>query len=339
MILQTLQGAGRTCRYLITKASYIVPYSCIIITVITLAAFVLRPANHDIIPACHAFTPTYSRTKSISTTGTAVRLGKSSQSQRRLLTGSIKYYNFKKDWYLNIGSNDENINNKYDKEERMEGGDDVATSLELDEHEETLLRIAMKIKLKSDLTSEQHQERSIDDVIQNLCRYCQSYPFAAVLPVQPLQYYPLQVKSTLSSSSGTTYCNGIVEIQFLRKKTPERGSLDGGIRFYLLINPPDHENMQENSIHVSSQLSPIDTAVESVNIELIAKRNSHGQVIQKIMSEKIIITNFISSFLGKTSNPNVITTPQTTIVPSPIIQQQQEQNSILQIQSIYHKWM
>ena len=54
----------------------------------------------------------------------------------------------------------------------------------------------------------------INEAIDSLRMYLRRYPFAAILPVQPLNYIP--------SETG-------VNVIFLRKKTQEKGSVDGGI--------------------------------------------------------------------------------------------------------------
>jgi len=78
-----------------------------------------------------------------------------------------------------------------------------------------------------------------------------NYPYASLLPVQPLQYFP--------SDDG-------VNITFLRKKTKEKGSVDGGIRIHVYL---DKEN------------------VGYLYIEAV--RNAEGQTVQKIFSEKIVV--------------------------------------------------
>lgn len=123
-----------------------------------------------------------------------------------------------------------------------------------------------------------------ETAIEKLSRYCQSFPFAAVLPVQPLQYLP------------TT--DGGVEVKFLRKKTKEKGSMDGGIRFFV---------------------SP-----ERDGIDVVAKRNSQGQTVSKMFSEKLVVQAFVKSVTGKDDS-------STTTNPPP--------TDVASLSSVFHKWM
>lgn len=129
---------------------------------------------------------------------------------------------------------------------------------------------------------------SINDLIdrgtafQRLSKYCQSFPFAAVLPVQPLQYLPTD--------------DGGVDVRFLRKKTKEKGSLDGGIRFFL--------------------------SNDAGGIDLVAKRNSRGQSVSKIFSEKLVVLAFIKRVTGEETDK---TSPPPT--------------DVVTLSSIFHKWM
>ena len=91
--------------------------------------------------------------------------------------------------------------------------DDVG-SFEFDaSNAETLLRINFSFNDDAD-----------DDgrlALSAVQQYCQTFPFAAVLPVQPLTYIPVQLPDG----------NPAVKVSFLRKKTAEKGSIDGGILF------------------------------------------------------------------------------------------------------------
>jgi hypothetical protein len=159
--------------------------------------------------------------------------------------------------------------------------------------EETLLCISMTLQ----------PDVALDDALASISKFCQTFPFAAVLPVQPLFYIPVAE-------------DGGVEIKFMRKKTPERGSNDGGIRFFLRTVTDDSD--PENTL-------------PSPSIELTAKRNSNGQVITKIMAEKLVIVNFVRSFAGDDQNTtaNVLQKFNKT---SPTA-------NFVHIQSMYHKWM
>ena len=113
-------------------------------------------------------------------------------------------------------------------------------------NEETLLRLALSVNEGAD----RNQAR------KELSKYCQSFPFAVVLPVQPLMYIPTD--------------QGGVEIRFLRKKTAEKSSVDGGICFF----------------------------IDADTLEVTAKRNSLGQSVPKMFAEKLVITNFVAGIAG-----------------------------------------
>lgn len=118
------------------------------------------------------------------------------------------------------------------------------------ETEETLLKIHLGVQAGVPL----------DAAKKVVSKYSQSFPFAAVLPVQPLQYLP-------TDDDG-------VEVRFLRKKTDMKSGVDGGIRFFVQDDGDD-------------------------GIDVTAKRNSVGQTIQKMMAEKLVVTAFVSGITGE----------------------------------------
>jgi hypothetical protein len=140
------------------------------------------------------------------------------------------------------------------------------------DNEETLMKLHFSI---NDLVDK-------GTAFQRLSKYSQSFPFAAILPVQPLHYLPTD--------------DGGVDIRFLRKKTTEKGSLDGGIRFFL--------------------------SDDGHGIDLVAKRNSQGQTVSKIFSEKLVILAFIRRVTGE---------EQEKTIPPP--------TDVVTLSSIFHKWM
>ena len=87
-----------------------------------------------------------------------------------------------------------------------------------------------------------------------------------------------------------------MDVRFLRKKTKEKGSLDGGIRFFV---SEDREG-----------------------IDIVAKRNSRGQTVSKIFSEKLVVQSFMKRISGEEVDP---TSPAPT--------------DIVSIESVFHKWM
>eukprot|EP00957_Ditylum_brightwellii_P174040 13250996-Ditylum_brightwellii.AAC.1 len=82
--------------------------------------------------------------------------------------------------------------------------DDTITKKEDEEEEETLLCVNFSI----------HDISQQDVALDTIRSYVCSFPFAAVLPVQPLTYLPTDDRRGL-------------DVTFLRKKTKEKGSVDG----------------------------------------------------------------------------------------------------------------
>ena len=120
------------------------------------------------------------------------------------------------------------------------------------DQEETLMQIHL-------VSNNNNNNENNDAAKEEISRYTQRFPFAAILPVQPLQYLPAP--------------DGGVEVKFLRKKTKEKGSIDGGIRFFL--------------------------REERGGFDVIAKRNSKGQTVSKMFSEKLVILAFIKGISGE----------------------------------------
>lgn len=151
-----------------------------------------------------------------------------------------------------------------------------------DQDEETLLRIRLKVK----------PGVSADDALTKVQRYTQSFPFAAVLPVQPLQYLPTH--------------DGGVDVLFLRKKTQEKGSIDGGIRFFVRGDSRDENSQEEESV---------------TGIDILAKRNSQGQSIPKTFSEKLVVQTFVKGLSGEETVGQVAPT------------------EAVSVESIFHPWL
>jgi hypothetical protein len=175
---------------------------------------------------------------------------------------------------------------------------------------------------------------TLNDALLCISKFCQTFPFAAVLPVQPLFYIPMKD-------------DGGVEIRFLRKKTPDRSGVDGGIRFFLRSAVPDGNDDDNNYDTANYDPSCSNNGEQPNNrnpspiVELIAKRNSNGQVITKIIAEKLVITNFVASFMAKTdtttgTTTSTVTTPNevqlVSTTSSPV-------NNVVHVKSMYHKWM
>ena len=140
------------------------------------------------------------------------------------------------------------------------------------DEEETLMRLRLSLKPNVD----------VDDALQKVQFYAQSFPFAAILPVQPLQYLPTH--------------DGGVDVLFLRKKTKEKGSLDGGMRFFV--------------------------TQDGDGIDVLVKRNSQGQVISKMFSEKMVVQAFVKGISGEENE-------RTGIAPTDVVA----------VESVFHKWL
>lgn len=112
-------------------------------------------------------------------------------------------------------------------------------------HEDLLLKISFSVK----------DGKSTSEAKELLNSYIASFPFSAVLPVQPLTYIPRE--------DG----NG-VDVSFLRKKTKEKGAIDGGMHFI--------------------------TEVNDDVISLVVMRDSEGQTVSKAFTEGLVIKSFVS---------------------------------------------
>lgn len=146
----------------------------------------------------------------------------------------------------------------------------------MDDSEETLLRLRLSVKDGVDTA----------DALAAVQLYTQSFPFAVILPVQPMQYLP-----TL---------HGGVDVLFLRKKTQQKGSVDGGMKFFISAAKDDDENA----------------------IDVVVKRNSQGQVVSKMFSEKLIIQSYMKAFAGDEDE---------RIPAAP--------TDVVSVESVFHKWL
>ena len=172
--------------------------------------------------------------------------------------------------------------NEYRNLLRSSASDDDTKSVYetfLDETDETLLRINFSFEDASD-------ETALDAVRQ----YTKSFPFAAVLPVQPLTYLPVKMPDDELA----------LKVTFLRKKTEEKDSKDGGMIFQCKIAPTDED--------------------DGVKINLIAKRVSKGQTVSKIFSEKQIIMAFVNG-LDEERGKIIL------------------DNGNVQVESVFHQWL
>lgn len=136
----------------------------------------------------------------------------------------------------------------------------------VDALDETLLRINFSVVQGAGMF-----ESYANNALESVRSYTKSFPFAAVLPVQPLTYLPIDLPD------GTP----ALKVTFLRKKTAEKGSQDGGIMFTSrLVSEEDYSDSEGLENY-------------SLRIELQAKRIKEGQTIPKVFSEKQICLAFI----------------------------------------------
>lgn len=148
--------------------------------------------------------------------------------------------------------------------------------------EETLLRIHLSVKSSDDGVA-----TTVEKALERVQDYTQSFPFAAVLPVQPLQYLPT--------------IDGGVDLLFLRKKTKEKGSVDGGLRFFVRA-------MEGNG--------------NGSGIDVLVKRNSKGQSISKSFTEKLVVQAYVQGISGESDG-------KTGKAPTDLVS----------VESVFHKWL
>ena len=131
--------------------------------------------------------------------------------------------------------------------------------------DETLLRINFSVVQGAGIF-----ESYANNALESVRSYTNSFPFAAILPVQPLTYVPTKLQDGSPA----------LKVTFLRKKTAEKGSQDGGIVFTSrLVSEEDCDpDGLENYV---------------LRIELQARRIREGQTIPKVFSEKQICLAFI----------------------------------------------
>jgi hypothetical protein len=127
-------------------------------------------------------------------------------------------------------------------------------------------------------------DKPVGQCLQHITDYTQSFPFAVVLPVQPLLYLPTG--------------DGGVELKFLRKKTDVKSGIDGGIRFF--VRQRERESTMDE-LPEAGEDEKLDMDEEpskqDVVIEIIAKRNSKGQSISKLFAEKLVIQAFVKGII------------------------------------------
>jgi hypothetical protein len=172
-----------------------------------------------------------------------------------------------------------------------------------DVQEEMLMCVQMQWISVADLSPTQTEALLYD--------YVRSFPFAAVLPVQPLTYLPTP---------------GGVDVTFLRKKTATKPTNDGGIRFVL-------EPVQPSSLEQGADAE----GTPSTSWILTARRNSEGQSVQKLFSEKLIVQELLDGLTG--ASQRFAAAPATTSAEQDGTTRTLQPRDVVQVTSVYHKWM
>jgi hypothetical protein len=144
-----------------------------------------------------------------------------------------------------------------------------------------------------------------------IIRYIQTFPFAAILPVQPMRYHVTQ--------------NGI-DVMFLRKKTLEKNSIDGGLQFQ--VTPVVTSSAGTRSSSSSSSSSTSTSSVDDNHrygdgkhnmIQVQVTRISEGQSITKVFSEKLLVLAFCDGMFSKKTNNSL--------------------TNYVSLWSVFHKWL
>jgi len=176
--------------------------------------------------------------------------------------------------------------------------------------EETLLRVHVTQIPYADFNANQIQEL--------LLQYIRSFPFAAVLPVQPLTYLPAK--------------DG-VDVQFLRKKTPDKPSIDGGIRIRVERDDRNDHNNDNHDDHDHDDSSDASTTPKATTTWTItATRNSEGQSIVKTFAEKRVVSEFLDGLTGKSLQFAAPASRSSTNA-------QVQPREVVEVTSVYHKWI
>ena len=149
--------------------------------------------------------------------------------------------------------------------------------------------------------------RDEENALQSVDAYTRSFPFSAVLPVQPLTHIP-EVDEDGNPS---------VRVSFLRKKTDLKSGVDGGVLFRSkVVDEYDGDNVDEYEMPGGSKKPQ----TSSRTIQLCAHRITEGQTVAKIFSEKQIVKAFVNG------------------IDEPKGNQLLESNGIV-VKSLFHLWL
>ncbi|OEU22556.1 hypothetical protein FRACYDRAFT_179671 [Fragilariopsis cylindrus CCMP1102] len=219
-------------------------------------------------------------------------------------------------------SSSSSIDNNIDNNDNNNDDDDDST-IEQYSHEETLLVMNLRPK------QQDGDGISYEECLSQISQYIQSFPFVALLPVQPLQYVPTK--------------DGGVEIKFLRKKTVTKSGIEGGVRFFVrIINLQEQQQQRDNDYDTTTITTTTTNEKDNGNrknnkiIEVTAKRNSEGQTISKMFTEKLLIQGFVSGMTEYDGENKNNSGPAEKVIKTRI---ESPTKSIANIESIFHKWM
>jgi hypothetical protein len=196
---------------------------------------------------------------------------------------------------------------------------------------------------------------SLSDALEQVQAYTQSFPFAAVLPVQPLSYLPI-TKATATAPATAPATGGGVEIKFLRKKTDEKSGTEGGLCFFIDTLGAVKEaaaaaaTAAADEAEADKDMDMDNDDKNSRMIVLTVKRNSAGQTIRKIIAERLVITSYVASLTAGSGNGDSdsdgdsdgapalpLSPPGATVItgsrPSPVAE------NVVRVTSLFHKWM
>ena len=169
--------------------------------------------------------------------------------------------------------------------------------------DETILRINFSYEYNNE------DEDNGSSALSAVQEYTRSFPFAAILPVQPLTYLPVKIDTSASRSLVVPTDSNIgLKVTFLRKKTAEKGSQDGGILFSSCL--VSEEDMDEDG--------EMDNYKKKV--QLTAWRLTEGQTVSKYFSEKQLVLAFVKG-LSEGKGKELL------------------DNGNVELESVFHLWM
>ncbi len=164
--------------------------------------------------------------------------------------------------------------------------------------------LCMKFSIADSSRTTEEDDKIAHGFVEELRSYVRSFPFAAILPVQPLQYLPTELGVTIT---------------FMRKKTAEKGMQDGGIQIEI-IDTNGGVEVDDDEEEVTTVGAEALITSEQIFVQLTASRMVEGQTVSKIFSEKIVALKLLEGIRMW-------------------VTKQEGALSSVQLTSVYHKWM